>query len=63
VQVLWLPKYTAHETNPAERIWGLMKDAVAANRLAGSIGELVANAKRFFDHELLPHPVTLPVAA
>ena len=35
VHVLWLPKYTAHEVNPAERIWGLMKDDVAANRLAG----------------------------
>jgi putative transposase len=63
VQMLWLPKYTAHEVNPAERIWGLMKDAVAANRLAGSIGELVAKASHFFDHDLLPHPVKLPVAA
>jgi hypothetical protein len=63
VEVLWLPKYTAHEVNPAERIWGLMKDAVAANRLAGSIGELAAKARHFFDHDLLPHPVKLPVAA
>lgn len=62
VQVLWLPKYTAHELNPVERIWGLMKDAVAANRLAGSIGELVAQGRRFFDHNLLPHPVKLTVA-
>jgi transposase len=63
VQVLWLPKYTAHEVNPAERIWGLLKDAVAANRLAGSIDELVAKARRFFKHDLKPHPVKLPVAA
>ncbi len=63
VQVLWLPKYSAHEVNPAERIWGLMKDAVAANRLAGNIGELVAQANHFFQHDLLPHPVKLPVAA
>ncbi len=63
VQVLWLPKYSAHEVNPADRIWGLMKDAVAADRLAGNIGELVANAKHFFDHDLTPHPVKLPVAA
>lgn len=61
-QRLWLPKYSAHEVNPAERIWGLMKDAVAANRLAGSIGELVAKARHFFDHDLLPHPVKLPLA-
>ena len=60
VQVLWLPKYAAHDANPAERIWGLMKDAVAANRLAGSIAELTAAAHRFFDR-LAPHPVPLPV--
>jgi transposase len=63
VQMLWLPKYAAHEANPVERIWGLMKDAVAANRLAGSIAELVTKAQRFFDHDLPPYPVTLPVAA
>jgi transposase len=62
VQVLWLPKYAAHEVNPAERIWGLMKDDVAANRLAGSMAFLVAQARRFF-HELAPHPVPLPQAA
>jgi transposase len=62
VQVLWLPKYSAHEANPAERIWGLMKSAVAANRLAGNIGELVAKARHFFEHDLRPHPVKLPVA-
>ena len=63
VQVLWLPKYSAHEFNPAERIWGLMKDDVAANRLAGSITKLVAKARHFFEHDLLPHPVKIPVAA
>lgn len=62
VQVLWLPKYAAHESNPAERIWGLMKDEVAANRLAGSMALLVAQARRFFA-ELAPHPVALPQAA
>jgi transposase len=62
VQVLWLPKYAAHEVNPVERIWGLMKDAVAANRLAGSMTDLVATAQRFFEHDLHPHPVKLPVA-
>ena len=45
--VLWLPKYSAHEHNPIERVWGLLKDAVAANRLHGSIDELVAAAERF----------------
>lgn len=62
VQVLWLPKYAAHEVNPVERIWGLMKDDVAANRLAGSIEELATKARRFFA-ELAAHPVDLPLAA
>ena len=61
-EVLWLPKYAAHEVNPIERIWGLMKDAVAANRLSGSIQELTATAQRFFA-DLEPHPVPRPVAA
>lgn len=62
VQALWLPRYAAHEVNPVERIWGLMKSAVAADRLAGSIEELAAAARRFFA-ELPPHPVKLPSAA
>jgi transposase len=62
VQVLWLPKYAAHEVNPAERVWGLMKDDVAANRLAGKMTFLVAQARRFF-RELAPHPVLLPQAS
>jgi hypothetical protein len=62
VQALWLPKYAAHEINPVERIWGLMKSAVAADRLAGSIEELAAAARQFFA-DLAPHPVKLPSAA
>jgi transposase len=55
---LWLPKYSAHEHNPIERIWGLLKDAVAANRLHGSIDRLVAEARRFFATTAFraPHP-------
>jgi transposase len=56
VRVLWLPKYAAHDANPVERIWGLLKDAVAANRLSGSLGELTEAAHRFFA-ALHPHPV------
>jgi transposase len=56
VECLWLPKYAAHDANPAERIWGLLKDAVAANRLAGSIGVLTATARRWLAM-LKPHPV------
>lgn len=62
VRVLWLPKYAGHDDNRAERIWGLMKDDVAANRLAGNIDRLVESARRFF-RGLAPHPVTLPLAA
>jgi transposase len=62
VTLLWLPKYAAHELNPAERIWGLMKAAVAADRLAGSLEDLVAAARRFFA-DLAPHPVKLPIVA
>ena len=62
MQALWLPRYAAHEVNPAERIWGLMKSAMAADRLAGSIEELTAAARRFFAY-LAPHPVKLPSAA
>ena len=62
VQVLWLPKYAAHEANSAERIWGLMKDKVAANRLAGSMENLVEAARRFF-RAMAPHPVALPSIA
>ena len=62
VQVLRLPKYAAHEVNPVERIWGLMKVAVAADRLAGSIEELTVAARRFFS-VLTLHPVLLPMAS
>jgi len=57
VTVLWLPRYAAHEVNPAERIWGLLKDRVAANRLSGSIEALTWEARRFFA-DLEPHPVS-----
>lgn len=56
VSVLWLPRYAAHDANPVERIWGLLKDAVAANRLAGNIAALTSAAQRFCA-ALAPHPV------
>jgi transposase len=62
VTLLRLPAYAAHEENPVERIWGLMKDDIAANRLAGSLAELVQAANRFFT-ELSAPPVFLPIAA
>jgi transposase len=62
VIALRLPTYAAHRDTPAERIWGLMKDAVAADRLEGSITDLVLAARRFFI-AFAPHPVKLPLAA
>jgi transposase len=62
-RVLWLPKYSAHEHNPIERIWGLLKDAVAANRLHGSIDELVAAAERFLATTTWPAPAPSGAAA
>lgn len=61
VKVLWLPKYSAHKHNPVERVWRSMKDNVAANRLAGSIEELVACAGRFLDG-VRSHPAPLEAA-
>jgi hypothetical protein len=62
VIALRLPTDAAHRDNPVERIWGLMQDAVAANRLDGAIADLVRAARRCFT-ELAPHPVKLPLAA
>jgi transposase len=59
-RLLWLPKYSAHEHNPIERVWGLMKDKVAANRLQGSIEALAEEAERFLAETRCraPHPAT-----
>ncbi len=59
IRLLWLPKYSAHEHNPIERVWGLLKDHVAANRLYGSIEVLVAQAERYLAETRFraPHPV------
>jgi transposase len=62
VQALWLPTYAAHQSNPTERIWGLLKTDVAANRLAGSMAELISAARQFFT-DLTPHSHQLPNAA
>ncbi len=62
-RMLWLPKYSAHEPNPIERVWGLMKDAVAANRLHGRIDELVATAERFLATTTFQAPYPAPAAA
>jgi transposase len=67
IRLLWLPKYSAHEHNPIERVWGIMKDKVAANRLHGSIDALAHEADRFLTEARFraphPGPVTLAEAA
>jgi transposase len=63
VLLLRLPTYAAHDENPVERVWGLMKEAVAANRLAGSMEDLIRAATRFFTEMTTQQPVFLPIAA
>jgi transposase len=58
--LVWLPKYTAHEHNPIERVWGLLKAAVAANRLHGSIDLLAAEADRYLTQTPFQPPFPLP---
>lgn len=60
VAVRWLPRYAAHEVNPIERLWGILKSSVAANRLAGSLAVLTSAARRFLT-DLGPHPVRVTV--
>lgn len=47
IQVYPLPKYCSH-LNPVEQIWLRLKDRVAANRLHGSITQLLATVDDFF---------------
>jgi transposase len=62
VRLLWLPKYSAHEHNPIERVWGLLKDAVAANRLHASIEALCAVADDFLTTTTFQTPPREPAA-
>jgi transposase len=64
-RLLWLPKYSAHEHNPIERVWGLLKDQVAANRLHGRIEALAAEADRFLAEARFcaPRPQPAPTPA
>jgi transposase len=48
VELLYLPAYSGHEENPVEKVWWRLKDKVAANRLHGSLEDLVATVHAFF---------------
>lgn len=47
LQLHFLPKYCSH-LNPVERIWLRLKDKVAANRLHGSINQVLQSVDTFF---------------
>jgi hypothetical protein len=44
-------------------VWGRRKDAVTANRRAGSMDQLIHAATRFFTEMTTEQPVFLPIAA
>ena len=55
--------HAAHGENPVKRVWGLMKDAVAANRLAGSMEDVGRAATRFLTERTTEQPVFPSIAA
>ena len=48
IELLALPAYSGQEQNTVEKVWWRLKDKVAANRLHGSLEELVATVHAFF---------------
>jgi transposase len=48
MELLYLPASSGHEQNPVEKVWWRLKDKVAANRLHGSLDDLVATVHAFF---------------
>lgn len=49
LELLFLPTYSGHRHNPVEKVWWRLKDRVAANRLHGSLDDLVAAIHAFFN--------------
>jgi transposase len=60
IRLVWLPKYTAHEHNPIERVWGQLKTAVAANRLHASIDSLLVMTERYLTATTFAIPCPRP---
>lgn len=48
LELVWLPKGSP-KLNPVERIWGKLKDRVAADRWYGTLQALRQAAERFLD--------------
>lgn len=53
VMVIWLPTYCS-ELNPIERYWRHLKDLACANKLRGSIDDVVSTAKQVLMDQNVP---------
>lgn len=48
VRLVYLPTYSGHQLNPAEKVWRALKDYIAANRSFSSLAELDDAIQRYF---------------
>jgi transposase len=48
LQLLYLPTYSGHQLNPVEKVWGVLKDHIAANRCFKSLAQLDQAMQRHF---------------
>lgn len=48
LQLVYLPTYSGHRLNPAEKVWRALKDYIAANRCFHSLAELDEAIRRYF---------------
>lgn len=48
LQLLYLPTYSGHQLNPVEKVWGVLKNHIAANRSYKSLAELDRAIHRYF---------------
>jgi len=50
LQLIYLPTYSGHRLNPVEKVWGVLKNQIAANRSFRSLAELDQAIRRYFRH-------------
>lgn len=48
LQLIYLPTYSGHQLNPVEKVWGVLKEHIAANRSFKSLAELDRAIQRHF---------------
>ncbi len=48
LQLLYLPTYSGHQLNPVEKVWGVLKNHIAANRSYPSLAALDRAIGRYF---------------